>query len=102
MASHVEVMITAVVISVLFMLWFSGPVSRFVEKHPTIKMLALSFLILIGCNLVADAMGQHIPKGYTYFAMAFSVLVEMLNIKLRKHSKPVHLHDAVVESKKKS
>jgi predicted tellurium resistance membrane protein TerC len=96
MAQHVEVMIAAVVISVLFMLWFSGPVSAFVEKHPTIKMLALSFLILIGVNLVADAMGQHIPKGYTYFAMAFSVGVEMLNIRLRKHATPVHLHDSVV------
>ncbi len=101
MAQHVEVMIAAVVISVLFMLWFSGPVSVFVEKHPTIKMLALSFLILIGVNLVADAMGQHIPKGYTYFAMAFSVGVEMLNIQLRKKSTPVHLHEAVVEEAKR-
>jgi predicted tellurium resistance membrane protein TerC len=101
MASHVEVMIAAVIISVLFMLWFSGPVSRYVEKHPTIKMLALSFLILIGVNLVADAMGQHIPKGYTYFAMAFSVIVEMLNIKLMKKAKPVDLHDSVVADPKR-
>ena len=96
MAKHVQVMIAAVVVSVLFMMWFSGPVSAFVEKHPTIKMLALSFLILIGINLVADAMGQHIPKAYTYFAMAFSVGVEMLNIQLRKKTTPVHLREAVV------
>jgi predicted tellurium resistance membrane protein TerC len=96
MAQHVEVMIAAVVVSVMFMMWFSGPVASFVEKHPTIKMLALSFLILIGVNLVADSMGQHIPKGYTYFAMAFSVLVEMLNIKLRGKGNPVHLHESVV------
>jgi predicted tellurium resistance membrane protein TerC len=96
MANDVPVMIIAVVVSVLFMLWFSGPVSAFVEKHPTIKMLALSFLILIGVNLVADGLGQHIPRGYTYFAMAFSVLVEMLNIRLLAKGKPVHLHDSVV------
>jgi len=101
MAQHVEVMIAAVIFSVLFMMWFSGPVSRYVEQHPTIKMLALSFLILIGVNLVADSMGQHIPKGYTYFAMAFSVLVEMLNIKLRAHGKPVHLHESVTEESKR-
>ena len=101
MADDVPVMIAAVIVSVLFMLWFSGPVSAFVEKHPTIKMLALSFLILIGVNLVADAMGQHIPKGYTYFAMAFSVGVEMLNIKLRKHGTTVHLHESVVEDPKR-
>lgn len=95
MAQFVEVMIAAVVISSLFMLWFAGPVSRFVEAHPTVKMLALSFLILIGVNLVADGFGFHIPKGYTYFAMAFSFLVELLNLKLRK-SKPVHLHQRVV------
>ena len=94
MAQHIEVMILAVVLSVLFMLWFSGPVSAFVDKHPTIKMLALSFLILIGVNLVADGLGQHIPRGYTYFAMAFAVGVEMLNIRLRDKSQPVHLHSA--------
>jgi predicted tellurium resistance membrane protein TerC len=96
MAQHVEVMIAAIVISVLFMLWFSGPVSLFVDKHPTIKMLALSFLILIGVNLVADGMGQHIPRGYVYFAMAFSVVVEMLNLRLRAKSAPVHLRDSIV------
>ena len=96
MARDVPVMIIAVILSVLFMLWFAGPVSAFVEKHPTIKMLALSFLILIGVNLVADGLGQHIPRGYTYFAMAFSVLVEMLNIRLLSKGKPVQLHDSVV------
>ena len=96
MAQHVEVMIAAVVISVAFMMWFSGPVSAFVEQHPTIKMLALSFLLLIGVNLVADGMGQHIPRGYVYFAMGFSVFVEMLNIKAHARVKPVRLHSAVV------
>lgn len=84
MADHIGVMIAAVVIAVGFMLVFAGKISGFVEKHPTIKVLALSFLILIGINLVAEATGYHIPKGYTYFAMAFAVIVEMLNIKVRK------------------
>jgi len=96
MVPHVEVMIAAVVISVAFMMWFSGPVSTFVERHPTIRMLALSFLLLIGVNLVADGMGQHIPRGYVYFAMGFSVFVEMLNIRVRARSTPVQLHSAVV------
>jgi len=102
MAQHVEVMITAVVLSVLFMLWFSGPVSALVEKHPTIKMLALSFLILIGVNLVGDGMGQHIPKGYVYFAMAFAVLVEMLNLRLRSKTAPVHLRESIVDDRPKA
>ncbi len=100
MAQHVPVMITAVVISVLFMLWFAGPISDFVERHPTVKMLALSFLLLIGVNLIADGFGQHIPKGYTYFAMGFSVFVEMLNLRLRRRAKPVHLHEPYVEGGK--
>jgi len=92
------VMIAAVVVSVLFMLAFAGAVSGFVEKHPTVKMLALAFLVLIGVNLVADGFGQHIPKGYTYFAMAFSVIVEMLNLKLKGRSaKPVQLHQNLPE-----
>ena len=86
------VMVAAVIVSVLFMLAFAGSVSDFVDKHPTVKMLALAFLVLIGVNLVADGFGQHIPRGYTYFAMAFSVMVEMLNLKLRKKSRPVQLH----------
>lgn len=101
MAKHVEVMIIAVVLSSLFMLWFSKPVSNFVERHPTVKMLALSFLILIGVNLVADGFGFHIPKGYTYFAMAFAFLVEIMNLKLRK-SQPVHLHQAIVKEDSKA
>jgi predicted tellurium resistance membrane protein TerC len=97
MAQHVEVMIAAVVISVAFMMWYAGPVSDFVERHPTVKMLALSFLLLIGVTLVADGMGQHIPRGYVYFAMGFSVFVEMLNIRARARSAPVQLRSAVVE-----
>ncbi len=92
MAKHVPVMICAVCISVLFMLCFSGYISRFVEKHPTIKMLALSFLLLIGCSLVAEAFHQEIPKGYIYFAMAFSIGVEMINLRMRKKASPVELH----------
>jgi predicted tellurium resistance membrane protein TerC len=93
MADEVSVMITAVVVSIGFMLLFSGHIARFVEKHPTIKMLALSFLILIGVTLIAEGLGQHISKGYIYFAMAFSVLVEVLNIKMRSKAKPVELHN---------
>jgi len=89
MASHVYVMITAVVISIAVMLIFARAIGSFVERHPTIKMLALSFLILIGVLLVADGFGQHIPKGYVYFAMAFSLGVEMLNLRLRKKTQPV-------------
>ena len=99
MAQQVSVMIAAVVISVVFMMWWSRAIGDFVERHPTIKMLALSFLILIGVNLVADGLGQHIPKGYTYFAMAFSVMVEMINLKLRARTeKPLHLREAYTET----
>jgi predicted tellurium resistance membrane protein TerC len=92
MVDSIAIMITANVIALAFMLGAAGPISNFVDRHPTVKMLALSFLVLIGTNLVAEGLGQHIPKGYTYFAMAFSVLVEMLNLKLRKSSaKPVEL-----------
>ncbi|MFS2189195.1 TerC family protein [Mucilaginibacter sp. Mucisp84] len=83
MASHVEIMILAVVIAVGIMMWASNGVASFVNKHPTVKMLALSFLLLIGVSLLAEAFEQHIPKGYIYFAMAFSVLVEMLNLKMK-------------------
>ncbi len=86
------VMYAAVIISGIFMVFYSGLVSRFVDKHPTIKILALSFLVLIGANLMADAGGIHIPKGYTYFAMAFAVIVEVMNIKVRGSSNPVKLH----------
>jgi predicted tellurium resistance membrane protein TerC len=80
MARAIEIMVVAVVISVLVMLIFSGGISRFIEKHPTLKMLALAFLLMIGVVLIADGLGQHISKGYVYFAMAFSLLVEVLNI----------------------
>jgi predicted tellurium resistance membrane protein TerC len=91
MANQISVMIIAVVLAVAFMMFAAGPVSDFVERHPTIKMLALSFLLLIGVTLIAESLDQHIPKGYIYFAMAFSVLVEMLNLRLRRVSEPVHL-----------
>jgi predicted tellurium resistance membrane protein TerC len=97
-AEHVEVMIAAVVIAVLVMLVSAGPISAFVERHPTVKMLALSFLLLIGMSLVAESLDQHIPKGYIYFAMAFSVFVEILNLRLRTPtSAPVHLRDGYTE-----
>ena len=96
MARRVEIMIAAVVISIIVMMAFARSISDFVQRHPTVKMLALSFLLLIGMTLVADGLHHHIPKGYIYFAMAFSVFVEMLNLKLRKKSNPVNLHDAYV------
>ena len=86
MVDEVAIMIAANVIALGLMLVAAGRISNFVERHPTVKMLALSFLVLIGTNLVAEGIGQHIPKGYTYFAMAFSVLVEMLNIQARKRA----------------
>jgi predicted tellurium resistance membrane protein TerC len=92
MAEDVGVMITAVVIAVAFMMVFAGPVSNFVDKHPTIKVLALSFLLLIGVVLVADGFGQHISKGYIYSAMAFSVFVELINLRVRRAA-PVRLHE---------
>ena len=93
LAKNVEVMIIAIMISIGIMMLAAKSISDFVEEHPTIKMLALSFLILVGVTLLAEGAGFEIPKGYIYFAMAFSVSVEMLNIRLRKKtSKPVHLH----------
>jgi predicted tellurium resistance membrane protein TerC len=91
MADDIGVMVTAVVIAVGFMMLFAGPISSFVEEHPTIKMLALSFLLLIGVTLIAEGFDRHIPKGYIYFAMAFSLGVEMLNLKMRK-SRTEHVH----------
>jgi predicted tellurium resistance membrane protein TerC len=92
MANQVGVMIAAVVLAVVFMMISSGPISRFVDDHPTVKMLALSFLLLIGVSLVAEGFDQHISKGYIYFAMAFSVFVEMLNLRIRRAGpRPVHL-----------
>jgi predicted tellurium resistance membrane protein TerC len=87
MADVLAVMVLAVILSVIVMLIFSGAVSRFVAAHPTVKVLALSFLLLIGLALVADGLGHHVPKGYIYFAMGFSAFVEMLNLKVRKSRK---------------
>ena len=98
MADDLGVMVSAVVIAVLFMLFFAGAISGFVDRHPTVKMLALSFLLLIGVSLIAEGFDRHIPKGYIYFAMAFSLFVEILNLRLRKTTQePVRLHQAVVE-----
>jgi predicted tellurium resistance membrane protein TerC len=98
MAREVGVMITAVVLAVVFMMVFARSIGDFVERHPTVKMLALSFLLLIGVSLIADGLDHHIPKGYIYFAMAFSVLVEMLNLKMGAHGKPVRLHQPFEEA----
>jgi predicted tellurium resistance membrane protein TerC len=87
--AKLAVMIIAVVLSIIVMILFAGKIGNFVEKHPTIKMLALSFLILIGCMLMAEGFGQHVNKGYIYFAMAFSLVVEVINMRLRKKSKPM-------------
>lgn len=93
MVDRIEIMIAAVVISIVFMMFFAKSIGDFVQKHPTVKMLALSFLLLIGVTLLAEGFEQHIPKGYIYFAMAFSVLVEFLNMRLRSKSEPVKLHN---------
>jgi predicted tellurium resistance membrane protein TerC len=97
MVDELWVMITAVIVSVGIMMVAAEPISSFVHKHPTIKMLALSFLLLIGLSLILEGAGQHIPKGYVYFAMGFSVFVEMINMRLRKKSKPVHLRERYVK-----
>jgi len=100
MAKELGVMVTAVIISVAIMLISAGKISDFVNRHPTVKMLALSFLLLIGTALIAEGLDFHIPKGYVYFAMAFSVMVEVLNIRLRRVVKPVKLHDGYHEKVK--
>jgi predicted tellurium resistance membrane protein TerC len=87
MVDEIEVMIIAIIVAVGIMMVFAGKVSGFIERHPTVKMLALSFLLLIGMNLIADGFGFHIPKGYTYFAMGFSLGVEMLNLRMKKRKK---------------
>jgi predicted tellurium resistance membrane protein TerC len=94
MADELSIMVAAVVIAVGIMMFAAGPVSAFVDAHPTVKVLALSFLLLIGCSLVAEGFGVHIPKGYVYFAMGFSVFVEMINLRSKAKAKPVDLHDA--------
>jgi len=97
MADDVAVMILAVIIAVGVMLVSSGAISEFVDRHPTVKILALSFLLLIGVSLIGEGLDQHIPKGYIYFAMAFSVFVEMINLRIRSKADPVQLHQAYKE-----
>lgn len=97
MVDNLWIMIAAVVISIIAMMFFAGPLGKFVENRPTIKMLALCFLLLIGFTLLAEGFHQKIPKGYIYGAMAFSVFVEMLNMRLRKKGEPVDLHDGYHE-----
>ena len=96
-SNGIYIMVGAVIISIIVMMAFAGSIGAFVQRHPTVKMLALSFLLMIGVMLVAEGFHQKIPKGYIYFAMAFSVLVEILNIRLRKTSRPVNLHNQFVE-----
>ena len=91
LAQHIEIMVAAIVLAVLVMMFLAGPINEFIDRHPTIKILALAFLILVGVALVADAFDVHIPKGYLYFAMAFSVGVEMVNIRLRPKAPPLAL-----------
>ena len=96
MVEQVAIMIAAVIVAIVFMMVFAGAVAHFVQRHPTVKMLALSFLLLIGLTLLVEAFDMHIPKGYVYFAMGFSIFVEMLNLRLRRKSKPVSLHERYV------
>lgn len=97
MVDELAIMVVAVIAAALVMIFTAGPISKFVEEHPTIKILALSFLLLIGFTLVAEGLGQYIPKGYVYFAMGFSVLVEVLNLRMRNNAaNPVQLHTAYV------
>jgi len=98
MANEIWVMAAAIVLSMIVMLLAAGPVGGFVERHPTVKMLALSFLLLIGTTLIADSFGVHVPKGYIYAAMGFSVLVEALNMAQRRRQRPVHLRQAYSET----
>lgn len=94
LAEHLWVMITAIVLAIGVMMFAAKPIGEFVDQHPTVKMLALAFLVLVGVALVAEGTGHEMPKGYLYFAMAFSFIVEMLNLRLRKKTAPVHLHHA--------
>ena len=103
LVQQVGIMVTAIIAAVIFMMVFAGPVSSFVERHPTVKMLALSFLLLIGVTLMVEGFDGHVPKGYIYFAMAFSVFVEFLNLKARKpKAEPVKLHQPYAEPQKLS
>jgi predicted tellurium resistance membrane protein TerC len=102
LSNQIPLMITAIIISILIMMLFAGAVGKFINKHPTLQVLALSFLILIGFMLVIDGFHYHVPKGYLYFAVFFSLLVEILNMQIRKKSKPVHLHDTYKSDKEQS
>jgi predicted tellurium resistance membrane protein TerC len=93
LANQLSIMVIAIIIAVIVMMFLSGSISRFVEGHPTIKILALSFLLLIGVSLIGEGFKLHIPKGYIYFAMAFSTFVEMLNLKVQKKRNPIKLHN---------
>jgi predicted tellurium resistance membrane protein TerC len=101
MADDVRVMLAAVILAVVVMMFAAEGISRFVHRHPTIKVLALSFLLLIGLSLVGDGLGMHIPKGYVYFAMGFSVFVEMINLRVRAAANPVTLHQPYVRDQQK-
>jgi predicted tellurium resistance membrane protein TerC len=96
MADEITIMVTAVILAVGVMMLSAGPISSFVNRHPTVKVLALSFLLLIGVSLIGEGLGMHIPKRYIYFAMGFSVFVEMINLRVRRRSVPVHLHEPYV------
>jgi len=100
MADDLSVMIAAVVLAVGVMMVSADPISAFVNRHPTVKVLALSFLLLIGVSLVGDGLGMHVPKGYIYFAMGFSVFVEMINLRVRRTAAPVKLHQAYVQGER--
>jgi predicted tellurium resistance membrane protein TerC len=97
MVDRIEIMITAVILAMGVMLLAAGSIAGFVERHPTVKMLALAFLLLIGTTLIAEGIDQHIPKGYIYFAMAFSLFVETLNLRAKKVAQPVHLHEPYID-----
>jgi predicted tellurium resistance membrane protein TerC len=102
MAEDVSIMVAAVILAVIVMMFSADPISAFVNRHPTVKVLALSFLLLIGVSLVGDGLGMHIPKGYIYFAMGFSVFVEMVNLRIRGlATTPVRLHQPYVEEGEK-
>lgn len=98
MANEITIMVAAVILAVGVMIFSAGPISTFVNRHPTVKVLALSFLLLIGVALVGDGLGMHIPKGYIYFAMVFSVFVEMINLRVRRVAEPVRLREPYVSS----
>jgi predicted tellurium resistance membrane protein TerC len=96
MADQISIMVAAVILAVGVMMFSAGPISSFINRHPTIKILALSFLLLIGVSLIGEGLGMQIPKGYIYFAMGFSVFVEVINLRVRRVAVPVHLSEPYV------